>query len=254
MNETYINNIKEALVLMEGCFKHLERVIPSPVFIDDEKGRRFEYGDESLEAAVVQKSARMISGLNASLVLLSKGYFQELGAIFRMVDEFSEDINFLCLPLLGKERTKLHDDYLQCFYQDEFDVPGDPLKSNQKRPMIPRKKVMAAISNLNENPVNSSDSQDIFRTLSQTYSGYVHGASGHIMEMYSYPPGGYHLQGMNSEERLNAFLDNMLDYTYRSLLSIMFVAMAFKQDKMVNDLFAYRAHFEDETDILNRSA
>ena len=254
MDQTYIKNINEALAFMEGCFKHLEKVIQSPVFIDDEKGRRFEYSDEDLEAAVIQKAARMISGLNASLILLSKGYFQELGAIFRMVDEFNEDINFLCLPLLGKERTKLHDDYLQFFYQDEFDVPGDPLKSNQKRPMIPRKKIMAAISNLDENPVNPSDSQNIFRTLSQAYSGYVHGASGHIMEMYSSPPGEYHLRGMNSEERFYVFVDNMLDYTYRSLLSIMFIAMAFKQDKMVGDLFAYRAHFEDETDILNRSA
>lgn len=254
MNEIYIENIKEALALMEGCFKHLERTIPSPEFKDDEKGRRFEYGDKNLEAAVIQKAARVISGLNASLVLLSRGYFQELGAIFRMVDEFSEDINFLCLPLLGKERTKLHDDYLQCFYQDEFDAPGDPLKSDQKRPMIPRRKIMAAISNLEENPVNPSDSQNIFRTLSQAYSGYVHGASGHIMEMYSSPPGEYHLRGMNSEERFNAFVNNMLDYTYRSLLSIMFIAMAFKQDKMVSDLFAYRKHFEDITGILNRSA
>jgi hypothetical protein len=254
MNEIYIKNIKEALALMEGCFFHLEKKIPPPVFIDDQRDRQFKYSDENLESAVIQKAARVISGLNASFLLLSKGYFQELGAMYRMIDEFNEDINFLCLPLLGKERTKLHDDYLQYFYQEEFDVPGDPLKSSQKRPMIPRKKIMAAISNLDENPVNPSDSQNIFRTLSQAYSGYVHGASGHIMEMYSSPPGGYNLRGMASEQRFNAFINDMLNYTYRSLLSIMFIAMAFKQEKMINDLFAYRKYFEDQTKILDKSA
>jgi hypothetical protein len=89
-----------------------------------------------VEAAIVQKCARLISGLNASLVLLRAGYVQELGAVFRMLDEFNEDILFLCQAIRDGQLTKLHDDYLDFFYQEEFDNPDNAFLSTQNRPTM----------------------------------------------------------------------------------------------------------------------
>ena len=79
-------------------------------------GEVYRYGDQSIEAAIIQKLARVVSGLDACIVLLESGFVQELGALQRILDALDEDIFFLCQPLLGVERTELHNLYLDAFY------------------------------------------------------------------------------------------------------------------------------------------
>jgi hypothetical protein len=119
----------EALTLLEESFRALERRIETPEFRQLAFGGAYRYPTQSIEAAVTQKLARVISGLNACMVLLEKGLIQELGALQRMLDEFCKDLFFLCQPLIGRERTTLHDQYLQYFYQEEIDSHGNPFFS-----------------------------------------------------------------------------------------------------------------------------
>jgi len=179
--------------------------------------------------------------------LLRTGHVQELGALFRMLDEFNEDILFLCQGLRSGEITKLHKDYLKGFYQDEFDVPNSPLASKQNRPMIPRKKIHAANSRISEQELNESDNKELHRTLSKAYSGYVHAASTHIMEMYGGNPGKYHLSGMIGTPRIDEFTNNAWDYFYRGLLSFMMVALTFKEKDMLGKLYKFRAYVEESS-------
>jgi len=86
----------ETLPVLQRAFALLESKIETPAF-----GKRgtyyvFRYEKQSIEAAVIQKLARVISGLHASLLLLQGGFVQELGVIFRTLDEFNEDMVFLC--------------------------------------------------------------------------------------------------------------------------------------------------------------
>lgn len=110
--------------------------MPSPVPTQHGKGSVLRYQEEHrcLELAIVQKLARYISGLNASLLLLESGFTQEVGAIFRMLDEFREDMVFLALPINGGiEVSETHNQYLARFFQEEFDNPNNAVLSTQKR-------------------------------------------------------------------------------------------------------------------------
>ena len=179
-------------------------------------------------------------------MLLQEGLYRSW-CYFRTLDEFNEDIIFLCQAIRTGELTGLHQEYLKSFYQEEFDLPDNPLLSEQKRPTISRRKIHAAIANIPESETNPSDTKEIHRPLSQTYSGYVHGASGHIMEMYGGDPPRYYLAGMTDTPRIASCTENIFHYFHRGLMSVMFVTGSFGEQKLLQDLYAFRDYFEKKS-------
>lgn len=52
----------------------------------------FRYEEKTLLQALIQKLARMVSGLHAARLLCDNGFLQEQRALQRMLDEFHEDL------------------------------------------------------------------------------------------------------------------------------------------------------------------
>ena len=230
------------------CFHELEAPVPPPVPTQLGSHVALRYNIHQLEIAIIQKLARYVSGLNASLLLLEAGYTQELGALFRTLDEFHEDIAFLALPIVGDiEFTDTHSKYLENFFQEEFDNPDNAILSTQKRETIPRKKIRAVIANSGQNGLNPHDSRELSRTISQVYSGYVHGASCHICEMIGGEPLRYHLSGMPGTYRQSEFIYNYWDYAYRGLITTVLAAKALGDGEIVDKAYKFIEHFENVT-------
>ena len=236
---------------IEKAFQQIESIISPPAFVKLGEYQAFRYENKTIEAAIVQKCARLASGLNASLVLLQSGYVQELGALFRMLDEYNEDILFLCQAIQKGKITDLHKKYLTAFYQEEFDNPNNTFLSTQNRSIIPRKKIRAAISRIPEQDLNPSDFQELHRTISQAYSGYVHAASTHVMEMYGGNPPKFHVTGMLGTPRIAEFTKNIWDYFYRGLITITIVSRAFNQKNLVIELNKFRTYVEEQSGQTN---
>lgn len=235
---------------LEECFHALEAPVPPPVPRKHGRYWVLRYSEEHhcLELAIIQKLARYISGLNASLLLLESGFTQELGAIFRTLDEFQEDMVFLALPIVGGiEVSDTHKKYLVNFFQEEFDNPDNPILSTQKRETIPRKKIWAVIAQSGQSGLNPHDQREVSRTISQTYSGYVHGASCHICEMIGGNLLGYFLSGMDGTQRQAEFAYNYWDYSYRGLISIVLAAKALGNGEIVEKAYKFIEYFESTT-------
>ena len=60
----------------------------------------FRYKEKTIHQAMVQKLARVVSGLHAARLLLENGLLQEQAAVQRMLDEFHEDILFLAFAVI----------------------------------------------------------------------------------------------------------------------------------------------------------
>jgi hypothetical protein len=233
---------------LEDCFHTLEAPLPSPVPRKLGQHLILRYQTQCLEIAIIQKLARYISGLNASLLLLESGYTQELGVLFRTLDEFHEDMVFLALPLVGsKTVTETHNKYLEDFFQEELDNPDNAILSTQKRVTTPRKKIHAVIASSGMNGLNPHDSQEVFRTISQAYSGYIHGASCHICEMVGGNPLRYFLSGMPDTPRQVEFKYNYWDYAYRGLIGTALAAKALGNGSIAEKCTKYIDHFEKVT-------
>ena len=239
--------LKKTLEMLIPAFHQIEAAVPSPELVPAHGDYAFRYTGKSLEQALVQKLARVLSGLGAATVLLEHGFTQELGVLQRTLDELREDITFLCLPLHGEPRSELHQRYLDAFYEEEIDGTGDPMKSPQRRKMIPRSKIRAAIANSRVAPSNPSHHIEVHRSIDKVYSGFVHAASPHIMDMYGGMPPHFHVEGMVGTPRIEAARQDLWNYFYRGIACLMLVAICFRLDHLVEELMEFRAYFESES-------
>ena len=85
----------EAVEAMTRAFRRLESALPPAQKVNQRKSFVYRYATKGIYEALLQKLARSISGLNAVAVLLNAGYVQEVGVLFRTLDEIQEDIIFL---------------------------------------------------------------------------------------------------------------------------------------------------------------
>lgn len=176
-------------------------------------------------------------------MLLENGYCQEQAILHRVIDETNEDILFLVYALINDSITDLHERFLKSFWEEEIDGSGTLIDSMQKRPMIPRKKIRAYISKAEGNILDPSRSIKLSRTISRTYSGYVHGGSPQIMDMYGGNPPHFHTKGLLGTPRIEEHTWDLWNYMYRTFLSHIFVAKALGAEENVKLLSRYKAQF-----------
>jgi len=209
---------------LEQCVQALGDDFDRPVLIDYGGFPYFRHENQNALLACYLKCVRIVSSLNAALVLLEKGFFQEVYVLCRCIDEFCEDVWFLSTPLGVNGPSNDQIRFIEEFFQEEFDKPDNPLKSTQKRDRVPRKKILSAISRLHGQPINPSDAKELLRTLHQTFSGYVHGAYPHIMELYGGSPLRYNTTGMKNTPREQGCEKQLVSYVYRSIFAVQVVA------------------------------
>lgn len=231
---------------MERTLRVLEARVSRPIPTKTGQGTVLRYKGKSAPEAIIQKLARYISGLNAAQLLLNYGYIQELGAIQRMLDEFHEDISFLAFGIIFRDQDDLHKRYLEYFYLEEFDLDGKSIAYSQGRPLIPRKKIREYLAKHNPSGISDKELNDLQKALTQTYSGYVHGASPHIMDMCIGDPPSFRVKGLVGTIRIPEHFDDLKNYYYRGIISCAFAAKAFGDEVLFKEITDFRNHFEIE--------
>jgi len=234
---------RQALEVMGQAFNILSRKVGNPQCQSMGGGYVYRYEEKSIYQAIVQKLARVVTGLQAISVLNRAGFLQEQAALQRMMDEFEEDIAFLCFGVIFNDLTDLHKEYLAAFYEEEFDDPESAIRFTQKRPMIPRKKIRAFVSKDRGAGYDQSSTIEIGRTIHKLYSGFVHGASPQLMELYFGNPPQFQLSAGTNSPFYRDHVEDLLNYYYRSILSFAYAAKAFGEETLFKRLFEYSKEF-----------
>jgi hypothetical protein len=240
-----VQHFAPILKVLEDAFRLLERRVPQPTPQPWNDSFVFRCAERSIHQAIVQKLARTISGLYAIQALLEKGLFQEQGVIQRTVDEFQEDVTFLSLGVIHGEITDLHQKYLDYFYAEEFSDPEDLIKSHQSRGMVGRDKIRAYINR--DLGADSSRANVAGKVITKAYSGFVHAASPHIMDMYGGVPPRFDVKGEYKLQRMDEHADDAFNYFYRALHSTAFAVKAFGEDAMFEAIYAWIRDFDART-------
>ncbi len=234
---------RQALEIMGQAFDTLSRKAGEPQRQPMGKGYVYRYKEKSIYQTIVQKLARVVTGLRAISILNKAGLLQEQAALQRTVDEFEEDIAFLCFGIIFNDMTELHGEYLAAFYEEEFDDPESAIRSAQKRPMIPRKKIRAFVSKDRGAGYDQSSTIEVTRTISKLYSGFVHGASPQLMEQYFGNPPRFQLSGGTNSPFYKDHVEDLLNYYYRSIISFAYAAKAFGEERLFKRVFEYSKEF-----------
>jgi len=239
MDQLYL----QSLEIMGQAFDILSRKVGNPQPQPMAGGFVYRYKEKSIYQAIVQKLARVVTGLQAISVLNKAGLVQEQSALQRILDEFEEDIAFLCFGLIFNDLTDLHKEYLAAFYEEEFDDPENAIRSTQKRTMISRRKIRAFVSKDRGSGYDQSSAIEVARTIYKAYSGFVHGASPQLMELYFGNPPRFQLSAGTNSPFYRDHVEDLLNYYYRSILSFAYVAKAFGEETLFKKLFEYSKEF-----------
>ena len=233
-----------ALQNMARTVHGLASRLPQPQRVPYRNSFVFRYTEKTVEQAIVQKLVRIVSTLNAAYLLMAHGFVQEQAALQRVLHEMHEDVIFLCYSRIFNDFTSLHQEFLDAFYEEEFDAET-AMGSTQKRPMVARKKIQAYIVRKEGMGLDPSTGLELARTLTKAYSGYIHAASPHIMEMYGGDPQRFHLAGMLGTQRHAEHRQDLWNYFYRSILNFGLAAQALGDQQLFDQIHVFTVKFEE---------
>jgi hypothetical protein len=197
--------------------------------------------------AAYLKAVKVCSALNAAIVLLGRAYVQEAYALGRIVQEQVEDIEFLVIPRGENLRLSAHQTRAQNeFFQEEFADAADPVGTSQERDRVARQKVRAAIHQDIEDP---STAGDITKVLNRLFSGYIHGAYVHIMELHSETPGRYCLRG-GQGHHLTEAIDYFPNFVFLAACAVEQLVDRTSRDDLLPRIRALRKEIGAAFDLL----
>jgi hypothetical protein len=235
---------------LEKAFRRLETQVPPPVRKPWKNDFVFRYAKKTIQQAIVQKLARTISGLYAIDILLNRGLFQEQGMVQRVLDEIEEDVVFLSSGVINGEITACHHEYLDHFYAEEFLDPSNIMGSHSSRGMVKREKIRAYINKaLGSDKLRANTAEKI---LTKAYSGFVHAASPHIMDMCGGEPPRFDVSAKFSDLRRAAHANDAMNYFYRALVSMAFAANAFENEELFLRMRAAASEFENSMEAIRQ--
>lgn len=226
-----IKPFRLVIIELEDTFRRLEGRVPPPTKVPFEDGFKLRYQEKTVHQALIQKFARLISGLYALNLLMENGFCQEQGVIQRTLEEIEEDICFLALGTSVKW-TERHDKYLEYFWEEGPEVG-----------MVRRDKIRAFVHNtcgLDDPSSGNSAARSIFKT----YSGYVHANSIAIVDMCAGDPPVYHLAGMTDNPLYQDHVEDAWNHFYRGLASALWMAKAFEDGELWQDRYQSLKRFE----------
>ena len=239
--------LARSLQQLETLYAAMGTAAGPVLFRDVGAYRQFRYERPTESVACYLKGIKAISTLNACVLLLRAGHTQEVGALCRMIDDFCNEIFFVLIPQAGDVFSEDQIRFLDNFFQEEFEQPNDPLRSPQKRDTVSMKKIFATFGRIAADEMNPSDAQEVLRTVHQAFSGYVHGAYPHIMEMYGGNPPRFHVTGMLGTPRIPEWQSQLIGYVQRLIIISVFVARKLGVPEFEPNIRSLLEEFESAT-------
>ena len=124
------------------------------------------------------------------------------------------------MPLATEEDEVQRERFLREFYQEEFDVPGNPMESSQKRDRVSRQRIQNALARTpgaKQLPVEKI--RKAANSVHKTFSGFVHGAYVHTMELYGDMPPRIHVDGYLGTPKVTECEESFVNNVYRTILA-----------------------------------
>jgi len=140
---------KTAIRLLEHTVNTLLEKIDKPIRRPD---GHFRYKNPTKEHLKILKAVRIVSGLNSMVVLLEKGFTQEVGVIARTLNEFLTQIDFL----EDSDHQGKAQEFQDLFFQENSVTEEEFLKGAKAKSKITNSRILAGVTRILE-PFSSID-------------------------------------------------------------------------------------------------
>lgn len=201
--------------------------------------------ERSPQQAIVQKLAKIVSGLRAASHLLLAGFLQEQGALCRIIFELEDDVTFLALASRKSPHPPILERYLDAFFEEENAISD--LRAGKRvkgRNLVSRKDIVNFIAANSPGITDTSSASNTSLALGHTFSGYIHGASVHIMEMYDATGHRFVTEPAPRHPLVEDHAHDIWNYYYRGILAFQLAAWAIGDENSMRMARDYQVDFE----------
>ena len=234
---------------VERVFRAVEHLSPKPEMMSWGDSIKFRFVIKNEYSALFLKLARLSSLLNTLLFIVRQGRVQEQGIIQRVIEETEEDINFLALAICGNGLTEKHNDFLTEFWKEDYADPNDPIGTRIPRAYT-RRGIRPFINRAQEQE-NPHLADDAGRTIYEMYSGFLHGAAPHILELFDPESGRFEVDGMGMTSIHIDYIHDAGNSYYRGMLAAGMTVKAFGLAEILPSLLEDIQRFEAAIGIEN---
>lgn len=239
---------RRSLELMKKALDTFTRVEMTPILLD--RGV-YEFPYCSSRVAETAKAARIVSTLDAALVLLSARKSTEATALIRLVSDYCAEIDFLYEGAAPSSERAAHRRFLEDFFQ------GTPRNIAEWRARqsagsagyVSRKEINKALERLAQQ-VPSLDSAAV-RDLTETHraleaakNGYVHGGYYEAMEAFNPTAREFEVFGVTNAAVLAASVKFLVVNVHPALVSFSYMAIERGLNLLANEINEQRRRLE----------
>jgi len=204
----------------------------------------FIYKSPTVKHVCLLKAVRIVSGLNALVVLLRGGYVTEMGVLIRTVGDCINDIYFLLENF--PQTTPEVERYIANFFNDIIEEP-EITENGKKVHRTKVRKIHASRARLLSERINLPVDRDMVYRIYSAYSGYVHAGFQSIMELYSgKEPHKFHLQGVTETGRIRQWQARLTELLRRTTLVFGYMAEKYNQLELVREIRVMLDWFDKE--------
>jgi hypothetical protein len=200
-------DIELSLKALQGRVNTLERVVQliagtlgEPVLRQINSDRGFRYEKPDIRHFCVLKAVRVVSALNASIVLAREGYTQEIAVLMRTLVEFATHIEFV----LNTEDSEKHRSEVKQYIEAFFADTRRDAEAEIKKAQVPQGAVHASLGKTLDELAEEhglsegrAPAAKLYSKIYRIFSNYVHGKYPEIMDCFGGRPGKFHLRGMS---------------------------------------------------------
>ncbi|MHC4619858.1 MAG: hypothetical protein ACYTEQ_19095 [Planctomycetota bacterium] len=239
-----MNNIelyRKAISHLEEFVAVFEKELEKPQSVHG----AFIYTQPTAKHVCLLKSIRIVSGLNALLVLLEAGYVTEMGVLMRTMSDCMNAIYFLLEHF--PDATPEVEKYVSNFFGEFLDEPEIEPNLSRRRYRTKVKKIHASRARLLSEHINFSVGRDMVYQNYSAYSGYVHASYPNIMEMYGgEPPRQFHVEGMKGTPRIKEWEEVFVSFIRSAMLVFGYMAEKYGKAELIHEIRKMMGWFEGE--------
>jgi hypothetical protein len=205
----------------------------------------FVYKEPTVKHVCFLKGVRIVSGLNALLVLFQAGYVTEMGVLIRMMSDCMNAIYFLLEHF--PDKTPEVERYMSHFFSDTEDEAEIVLSENRRIHRTKVKKIHESRARLLSEHINFAVGRDMVYRHYSDYSGYVHAAYLSAMELYAGEQDHkFHLRGMKGTSRIRNWETVFVALIRSSTLVFGYMAEKYDKANLIHEIRKIMNWFDKE--------
>lgn len=227
--DTIIQLVEKNLNSLEEAVETFLLNISKPIYIYEKSKVRFRFPQIVEDSGLFQilKLVSVVSSLRGCLLLLKNGFIQEVGILFRSINENLTAIDFVQEAHENGAPLNKQREIIAEFFKQDLLTPDEMKEKDPEYSRIPRSKIINSLTRIMEPFYKNVDEMKRgLKWIDFAWSGYVHADYPNVMELFESVDGvkRFRLNGMLETPKMASFTWYLISFISKAFYAATTIA------------------------------